>query len=103
MFQKVCDICGLILSQSKLKALRSNYAKAGELKKGQSYGLWTLLNNKVLLHSLTGIAKEETVVYVLWRDVFFEGLQIGLSSSNPQILQVSLNLKADYEQITCVL
>jgi CRP-like cAMP-binding protein len=79
-------------ADNKLKEREKRLDEIGSLVRGESYGVWSLLNNKVILRSMTGVAKTNVKVYYFKREHFFEALSMGLSSSQPAILRVLMNL-----------
>lgn len=80
------------MTRNNLQNLEENCEKIGYLGKGDSYGLWTLLSNKVMVRSMSGIASTDTKVSYFRRNHFFEALMMGLTSRKPEILRVLWNL-----------
>lgn len=105
IFQKMSDICAKILSKNiNFDEQESNdFQKVAFLKRGHSYGESILLTNKVLIRSFTGVAKEDTVVYYLPREMFTEAIAMGLNESNPKILNVTPHLTTLAVQILAYL
>ena len=86
---KISDLCSQILGKMKIKNLKKYCKLVGRIKKGHSYGTWSLLADSTPLRSLTGIAaRDNTTIYYLMNEFFFEGIRIGLHSSSPTILKI---------------
>lgn len=78
--------------KNSLGNLGKNCEKIGEVGQRESYGVWTLLSNKNLLASMTGIAACKTKVSFFKRKHFFEALEMGLTSKRPEILNILWNI-----------
>ena len=82
------DICAQLVAKTRNADLANYFYKIGNLQKGESYGVWTLLNNKRVVRSMTAITAEDTKVFYFSRHHFFDALNMELNTTNPRILRV---------------
>lgn len=92
IFERMQMVLKSTMVKNSLKNLEGNCEKIGEVRQRESYGVWTLLNNKNLLTSMTGVAGCRTKVSFFKRKHFFEALEMGLTSKRPEILNIMWNL-----------
>lgn len=92
IFEKMKSVLSETMTRNNLKNSIENFDKIGFLEKGDSYGVWTLLNNKVMVRALSGVAVTETRISYFKRNHFFEAMEMGLTSKKPEILNILWNL-----------